>query len=326
MENVRRVFVSGHRGMAGSAICRALEKFDDVEIISRTRDELDLTRQESVETFFRENEIDEVYLAAARVGGIYANSIYSADFLIDNLSIEINVIRAAFESNVKKLLFLGSSCIYPKFAPQPMSEESLLSGHLEETNDAYAIAKIAGLKLVECLNRQYGDSLGIDYRSVMPTNMYGLGDNYHHENSHVIPSLIRRFHEAKVSKSRSVKVWGTGETRREFIFSDDFADACIHVMSMDKSQFSKLTKSTGYFLNVGSGVDMTIRELVEEIKKTTGFQGEIEFDGSKPSGTPRKWLNVERLFSSGWSPKISFSLGLKMAYDDFISNPLPAKR
>jgi len=302
--------------MVGSAIVRYLKQTGAMKMVLKSHHELDLTDQAAVDDFFALEKVDQVYLAAAKVGGIHANNTYPADFIYQNLMIEANIINAAYHHGVQKLLFLGSSCIYPKNASQPMSEDALLTGTLEPTNEPYAIAKIAGIKLCESYNRQYGT----DYRSVMPTNLYGPGDNYHHENSHVIPALIRRFHEAKVSDADSVVIWGTGTPRREFLYVDDMAAACVHVMNLDKSTYEQQTESMLSHINVGCGEDLTIKELAEAIAETTGFQGAIEFDSSKPDGTPRKLMNSSRINSLGWKPKTILKDGLKMAYQDFVKH------
>jgi len=313
-----KIFVVGHKGMVGSSILRVLKSNGFVNIITRNRDDLDLTDQLSVREFFSQEKPEQVYLAAAKVGGIYANNTYPADFIYQNLMIEANVIHSAFENGVKKLLFLGSSCIYPKLAKQPMREESLLSDYLEATNEPYAIAKIAGIKLCESYNRQYGQSHGVDYRSLMPTNLYGPGDNYHSENSHVIPALIRRFHEAKVNAAPYVTVWGTGMPRREFLYVEDLAEACVHVMGLDKDLLEKKTSPMLSHLNVGCGKDVTIRELAHIIQEVVGYQGEVLFDSSKPDGAPRKLMDSSRLNALGWSAKTKMKDGLGVAYKDFL--------
>lgn len=310
-----RIYVAGHRGMVGSAIVRALEASGHTNIITRTHAELDLTNQAAVRAFFQSEKIDQVYLAAAKVGGIHANNTYPAEFIYQNLMIEANIIHEAYQAGVQKLLFLGSSCIYPKLAPQPMSEDALLTGKLESTNEPYAIAKIAGIKLCESYNRQYGT----DYRSVMPTNLYGPGDNYHPENSHVIPALIRRFHEAKVTGASSVTIWGTGTPRREFLHVDDMAAASIHVMALDRQTYNAHTQPMQSHINVGSGSDMTIAELAHLIAKVTGYNGRIKFDAFRPDGTPRKLMDVSRLSGLGWAPKVEMESGLRDAYDWFQS-------
>jgi GDP-L-fucose synthase len=304
--------------MVGSAIVRALEARGQTNIISRTHTELDLTDQAAVRVFFKEERPDQVYLAAARVGGIHANDTYPAEFIYQNLMIEANVIDAAFTNRVKKLLFLGSSCIYPRLASQPMAEDALLSGPLEPTNEPYAIAKVAGIKLCESYNRQYGESHGVDYRSVMPTNLYGPGDNYHAENSHVIPALIRRFHEAKTSGAETVRVWGSGKPRREFLFVDDMAAASIYVMNMPRETYLRHTQPMLSHLNVGYGEDVTIADLAETIARVVGFTGGIEFDASKPDGAPRKLMDSTRLFGLGWRPTVELEDGLRIAYAQFV--------
>jgi len=307
------IFVAGHRGMVGSAIVRQLEKDPSNRIIAAARDDLDLTNQTQVNEFFAKNKIDQVYLAAAKVGGIHANNTYPAEFIYQNLMIEANIIHAAHSSNVQKLLFLGSSCIYPKLAEQPMSESILLTGTLEPTNEPYAIAKIAGIKLCESYNRQYGR----DYRSVMPTNLYGPGDNYHPGNSHVIPALIRRFHEAKESNAPEVVAWGTGSPKREFLFVDDMAQASVFVMNLESKTYEGNTEPMLSHINVGSGIDCTIKELTEAVATTVGYQGRIIWDTSKPDGAPRKLMDVSRLASLGWRSSINLDVGLKQAYAEF---------
>ncbi len=307
--------------MVGSAIVRQLiaEGHPADLIICRTHSELDLTNQAAVQAFFAAEKPDEVYLAAAKVGGIHANNTYPAEFIYQNLMIEANVIDAAFRNGVKKLLFLGSSCIYPKLASQPMREDALLTGALESTNEPYAIAKIAGIKLCESYNRQYGKSEGVDYRSVMPTNLYGAGDNYHPENSHVIPALIRRFHEAKLSNAPSVTIWGTGTPRREFLYVDDMAAASVHVMNLSKAVYNLHAESMLSHINVGSGHDITIKELAETIARVIDYGGGITFDPSKPDGTFRKLMDSARINALGWHAKESLEAGLEKAYEDFLS-------
>ncbi|MEH6387412.1 GDP-L-fucose synthase [Pseudomonas profundi] len=312
----QRVFVAGHRGMVGSAIVRRLEALGYRNIITRSRQELDLLSQAAVSAFFAEERIDQVYLAAAKVGGIHANNSYPAEFIYENLMIEANIIHAAHANDVQRLLFLGSSCIYPKNADQPMREEALLTGVLEPTNEPYAIAKIAGIKLCESYNRQYGR----DYRSVMPTNLYGPHDNYHPENSHVIPALLRRFHEAAQRGDEEVVVWGSGTPMREFLHVDDMAAASVHVMNLDSSTYQQHTQPMLSHINVGTGQDCTIRELAETISQVTGFQGRLTFDASKPDGTPRKLMDVSRLAALGWNAQIGLEDGLRDAYSWFVEH------
>lgn len=313
---MKKVFVAGHRGMVGAAIVRNLEQRGDIEIITRTRSELNLTEQREVSDFFAENNIDEVYLAAAKVGGIHANNTYPAEFIYENLMIEANIIHAAHKNNVQKLLFLGSSCIYPKLAEQPMTESALLTGTLEETNEPYAVAKIAGIKLCESYNRQYGR----DYRSVMPTNLYGPHDNFHPENSHVIPALLRRFQEAAQRGDSEVVAWGSGKPMREFLHVDDMAAASIHVMELDDETYQANTQPMLSHINVGTGEDCTIRELVETVAKVTNFKGEIVWDTTKPDGAPRKLMNVSRLHDLGWKHTYDLESGLKHAFEWFLAN------
>ena len=313
-----KIYVAGHRGMVGSAIVRTLQKQGETQIVTRTHAELDLINQAAVQAFFAKEKFTHVYLAAARVGGILANNTYPAEFIYNNLMIQANIIDAAFKKGVKKLLFLGSSCIYPKLAPQPMSEDALLTGTLEATNEPYAIAKIAGIKLCESYNRQYGISHGLDYRSVMPTNLYGPGDNYHPENSHVIPALIRRFHEAMLANAPSVAIWGTGKPRREFLYVDDFAAACVHVMKLPKVTYDKCTSPMLSHINVGYGQEVTIAQAAKTIAQLVGYKGAITFDPTKPDGAPRKWMNSTRINSLGWQAKVDLSSGLKLAYQDFM--------
>ena len=312
-----KIFVAGHKGMVGSAIVRLL-KNQDVEIITKDRTELDLLNQGSVQNFFEHEKIDQVYLAAAKVGGIHANNTYPADFIYENLMVQTNMIHSAFLNGVKKLLFLGSSCIYPKYASQPMKEEELLAGKLEPTNEPYAIAKIAGIKMCESYNRQYGKNHGIDYRSIMPTNLYGPGDNYHPENSHVIPGLIYRFHKAKINNLESVAIWGTGTPKREFLYVDDLAQAAIHVMNVDKKIYDEQTLSAGNIINVGSEQELTIKELAEIIKEVIDFKGTINFDSSKPDGSTRKLLNSERISKIGFEPETHLKEGLIKTYQDYL--------
>jgi len=313
----QKIYVAGHRGMVGSAIVRNLQAKGYQNIVTRTHAELDLTNQAGVEAFFKAEKPDQVYLAAAKVGGIYANNTFPAEFIYDNLMVQNNVVHQAFVHGVKKLLFLGSSCIYPRMAPQPMSEDALLTGKLEPTNEPYAVAKIAGIKLCESYNRQYGQSHGVDYRSVMPTNLYGPGDNYHPENSHVIPALIRRFHEAKVANAPEVVIWGTGTPKREFLYVDDMAAASVFVMELDKAAYDAQTQPMQSHINVGYGDDVTIAQLANAVAKATGYQGKIGFDTSKPDGTPRKWMDSNRLNNLGWKPQVDLEQGLAKAYADF---------
>lgn len=313
---MKKVFVAGHNGMVGSAIVRQLAKRGDAEIITRSRSELNLTSQADVQAFFAEQNIDEVYLAAAKVGGIIANNTYPADFIYENLMIQANIIHAAHMNNVQRLLFLGSSCIYPKLAPQPMTEQALLTGTLEPTNEPYAVAKIAGIKLCESYNRQYGR----DYRSVMPTNLYGPNDNFHPDNSHVIPALLRRFHEAKLANAAEVMAWGTGSPMREFLHVDDMAAASIFVMELDKATYEANTEPMLSHINVGTGVDCTIKELTETVAKVVGYTGKITWDTTKPDGAPRKLMNVERLKALGWQYSIALEPGLQNAYQWFLDN------
>lgn len=313
-----RIYVAGHRGMVGSAIVRELERKGYTNLVYRTRSELDLTDQAAVHHFFDTEKPTQVYLAAAKVGGIYANNTYPAEFIYDNLMVQSNVIHQAFLSGVKKLLFLGSSCIYPRLAPQPMSEDALLTGKLEPTNEPYAIAKIAGIKMCESYNRQYGKSHGIDYRSVMPTNLYGPGDNYHPDNSHVIPALIRRFHEAKQRGDAQVAIWGSGKPYREFLYVDDMAKASVFVMELDQQQYDSVTEPMQSHLNVGYGSDVTIAELAQAVAKAIGYAGEIVYDASKPDGAPKKLMRSARLQTLGWKPEINLETGLGLAYAEFI--------
>ena len=312
---MKKIFVAGHRGMVGRAICRQLQKKSDVEIITRYRDELDLCDQRAVHEFMKSEKPDEIILAAAKVGGIHANNTYPAEFIYQNLQIQNNVIQAAHMNDVQKLLFLGSSCIYPRVIEQPMREDALLTGILEPTNEPYAIAKIAGIKMCESYNRQYGR----DYRSVMPTNLYGPGDNYHPENSHVVPALIRRFHEARLNKQKEVVVWGSGTPMREFLYVDDMAEASLFVHNLDAETLRGATKTTLSHINVGTGTDVTIRELAETISAVIGFKGKIVFDPTKPDGTPRKLMDVSLLSNLGWQSCVSLKLGIERSYADFLS-------
>ena len=312
-----KIFIAGHKGMVGSALVRHL-KDQDVEIITRDRKKLDLLNQNNVENFFKKEKIDQIYLAAAKVGGIHANNTYPADFIYQNLMIQNNVIHSAFLNGVKKLLFLGSSCIYPNNANQPMREDQLLSGKLEPTNEPYAIAKIAGIKMCESYNRQYGKSHSIDYRSIMPTNLYGPGDNYHPENSHVIPGLIYRFHKAKIDNLSNVSIWGTGTAKREFLYVDDMVRASVKLMNIDKKIYEENTLPMSSHINVGSGEDLTIKKLAEIIKEVVGFKGEIKFDSTKLDGSKRKFLDSRTINSLNFKTQISLKEGLVKTYQDFI--------
>ena len=321
MNRAAKVFVAGHRGMVGAAIVRVLKRRGYENIVTRTHAELDLADQGRVRAFFEAERPQKVVLAAAKVGGIHANNTYPAEFIYQNLMIEANVVHESWRAGVKELLFLGSSCIYPRMAPQPMREDALLTGTLESTNEPYAIAKIAGIKLCESYNRQYG----VDYRSVMPTNLYGTGDNYHPENSHVIPALIRRFHEAKAAGAEKVVIWGTGTPKREFLFVDDMAEASVHVMELDRATYQANTQPMLSHINVGTGEDLTIRELAETIGRVVGYRGRIEFDPSKPDGTPRKLMDVSRLHALGWRARVGLEEGLAIAYRDFLATHAPAE-
>ncbi|NOQ94232.1 MAG: NAD-dependent epimerase/dehydratase family protein [Methylophaga sp.] len=314
--HMKRIFIAGHQGMVGSALVRQLTEQPGVELVLRERAQLDLTRQAEVEEFFQSEQIDQVYLAAAKVGGIHANNTYPAEFIYQNLVIESNVINAAHQNNVQQLLFLGSSCIYPKQAAQPMQEAALLTGSLEPTNEPYALAKIAGIKLCESYNRQYNR----DYRSVMPTNLYGPLDNFHAQNSHVIPALLRRIHEAKVNQDESVTIWGSGQAMREFLYVDDMAGACVHVMSLDKEVYQSFVLPMQSHVNIGTGLDCSIRELAESIKDVTGFSGCLTFDSCKPDGMPRKLLDVSLLKRMGWEARTDLRTGLKQTYDWYLQN------
>jgi GDP-L-fucose synthase len=319
-----KIFVAGHRGMVGSAIVRKLlaQGHPVNRIVTRSHLELDLTNQVAVRAFFEIEKVDQVYMAAAKVGGIYANNTYPADFIFQNLMIQMNVIDAAFHYGVKKLLFLGSSCIYPSLIAQPMAENALLSGGLELTNEPYAIAKIAGIKLCESYNRQYGMSHHLDYRSIMPTNLYGPGDSYHLENAHVIPAMIRRFHEAKIRNLDKVVLWGTGTPKREFLFVDDLAAACIFVMNLEKELLDRHTLPQLSHINVGSGYDLTIRELAETIARVVGYRGRIAFDSNRPDGPPRKLLNSNLLKVLGFHVESNLESGLVKTYQDFLLNQI----
>ncbi|MBB1077132.1 GDP-L-fucose synthase [Rhodoferax sp. 4810] len=319
MTSAAKIYVAGHRGMVGSAIVRTLlaQGVPASSLVTRTHAELDLSTQAAVQAFFAAEKPTQVYLAAAKVGGIHANNTYPADFIYQNLMVQANVIEAAFQNGVKKLLFLGSSCIYPRNAPQPMNESALLTSPLEPTNEPYAIAKIAGIKLCESYNRQYGSSRGVDYRSVMPTNLYGPGDNYHPINSHVIPALIRRFHEAKVSGAPEVAIWGSGTPRREFLYVDDMAAASVFVMNLDKAIYDQHTQPMQSHINVGYGSDVTIAEVVQAISQAVGYTGQITYDPTQPDGAPRKWMDSSRLNTLGWRARVELRTGLALAYQDF---------
>jgi len=305
VEKDAKIYIAGHRGMVGSAIHRKLSELGYNNIVTRTSSELDLRNQQAVADFFDQEKPDYVFLAAAKVGGIMANNTYRADFIYENMAIQNNVIKSSYDNKVKKLMFLGSSCIYPKMAPQPLNEDMLLTGTLEPTNEPYAIAKIAGIKMAEAFRDQYG----CNYISVMPTNLYGINDNYHPQNSHVLPALIRRFHEAKINQLPEVMIWGTGTPLREFLFSDDLADACVFLMNnYDEKQF----------VNIGIGEDLSIKELAELIKDVIGYQGTISFDSSKPDGTPRKLMDVSKLHALGWKHRVNLREGIQLAYADFL--------
>jgi GDP-L-fucose synthase len=312
-----KIFIAGHKGMVGSALARLLND-QDTEVITKDKKELDLLNQRNVENFFKNEKIDQVYLAAAKVGGIHANNTYPAEFIYQNLMIQSNVIHSAFLNGVKKLLFLGSSCIYPKNTNQPMKEEQLLSSSLEPTNEPYAIAKIAGIKMCESYNRQYNVSHGVDYRSIMPSNLYGPGDNYHPKNSHVIPGLINRFHDAKVNNLETVTIWGTGTPKREFLYVDDMARASIFLMNINKKIYDEQTSLMSSHINVGSGKDLMIKELAETIKEVVGFKGNLKFDSSKPNGTFKKLLDSKRINILGFKPEISLKDGLIKTYKDYL--------
>ena len=313
----KNIFIAGHKGLVGSSINKFLSKKKD-NIITKNREELDLLNQSKVLDFFKKKKIDQVYLAAAKVGGIYANNTYPAEFIYQNLMIQTNIIHSSFLCGVKKLLFIGSSCIYPKNAKQPIKETELFNGKLEPTNEPYAVAKIAGIKMCESYNRQYGKSHGVDYRSIMPTNLYGPHNTYHPENSHVIAALISRFHDAKIKKLPKVIIWGTGKPKREFLYVDDMTKAAVHIMNLDKKIYYKLTKHMCSHINVGFGTDITIKELAENIKEIVGFEGSITFDTTQPDGTPRKLLNSKILSDFGYKPKVSLKDGLAKTYKDYI--------
>jgi GDP-L-fucose synthase len=323
MNKNAKIYIAGHRGLVGSALMNNLQAKGYSNLLTRTHAELDLTDQQAVSQFFQAEKPDHVFLAAAKVGGIHANNTYPAEFIRDNLVIQGNIIHAAYQNNVQRLLFLGSSCIYPKLAPQPMQEEHLLTGPLEETNRPYALAKIAGIEMCWSYNRQYGTQ----YLAVMPTNLYGPGDNYHPENSHVIPAMIRRFHEAKLNTQPSVAIWGTGTPKREFLYNEDMADACVYLMSLPDDRYQPLLaadRNDGLppVINIGVGEDVSIKELAELIKQTVGYQGEITYDSTKPDGTPRKLMNVQRLESLGWKAHTDFKEGLSRAYLDFLATSI----
>ena len=318
MNKTAKIYIAGHKGLVGSALHRNLLQKGYTNFVLRTIDELDLTDQAAVAGFFAAEKPEYVFLAAAKVGGIMANNIYRAQFIYENLQIQNNIIHNAWVHGAKKLLFLGSSCIYPKNAPQPMSEDCLLTGELEYTNEPYAIAKIAGIKLCESYNRQYGASHGTDYRSVMPTNLYGPGDNYHPENSHVIPALIRRFHEAKANQTPRVAIWGTGTPLREFLYVDDMAAASVHVMNLDTATYTAHTQPMQSHINVGYGSDVTIADMARTVAKVVGYQGAVTFDTTKPDGAPRKLMDSARLNSLGWQAQVTLEDGLARAYADFL--------
>jgi GDP-L-fucose synthase len=310
-----KIYIAGHRGLVGSAIVRQLESRGFTNLLIRTHKDLDLTNQAEVQVFFKQEKPDYVILAAAKVGGIHANNTYPVDFIYQNMMIEANVINSAYENKVKRLLFLGSTCIYPKAVEQPMREDALLTDVLEPTNEPYALAKIAGIKLCESYNRQYGT----DFRSVMPTNLYGINDNFHPENSHVIPALMRRFHEAKINNDTEVSVWGTGKSMREFLYVDDMAAASLFVIELDKDIYQTNTKPMLSHINVGTGVDVTIREIAEIMKQVVGFTGKLIFDTTKPDGTPRKLIDVSRLSNMGWKYNIDLEGGLKKTYKWYLT-------
>jgi GDP-L-fucose synthase len=316
-----KIYIAGHRGLVGSAIVRQLESRGFTNLLMRTHKELDLTNQAQVQTFFKQEKPDYVILAAAKVGGIHANNTYPADFIYQNMMIEANVINSAYESKVKRLLFLGSTCIYPKAIEQPMREDALLTSVLEPTNEPYALAKIAGIKLCESYNRQYGT----DFRSVMPTNLYGPNDNFHSENSHVIPALMRRFYEAKVNNDKEVSVWGTGNAMREFLYVDDMAEASLFVLELDEKTYQANTKPILSHINVGTGKDVTIREMAETMKQVVGFKGELTFDTTKPDGSPRKLIDVSRLSNMGWKYSIDLEEGLKKTYKWYFNQDKACK-
>jgi GDP-L-fucose synthase len=322
MINKPKIYVAGHQGMVGSAIVRHLlaNGHPVQSLITRSHAELDLTNQADVREFFASEKPDQVYLAAAKVGGIHANNTYPAEFIYQNLAIQANTIDAAFRNGVQKLLFLGSSCIYPKLADQPMREDALLTGPLESTNEPYAIAKIAGIKLCESYNRQYGGSHGVDYRCVMPTNLYGPGDSYHPTNSHVIPALIRRFHESRIDRASSVTIWGTGTPKREFLYVDDMAAASVHVMNLSRTEYDEHTQPMNSHINVGCGEDLTILQLARAVARVVGYSGTINTDPDRPDGTPRKLMDSSRLNALGWRARVGLEEGLQAAYEDFLTH------
>jgi len=312
----KKIYVAGHNGLVGSAIVRLLKK-KNVKIITAESKKLNLTNQNKVKKFLKKEKPDEIYIAAAKAGGIYANSIYPADFIYKNIMIEANIIHQSFLIGIKKILFLGSSCIYPKFQSKPINEEKLLTGSLESTNEPYSIAKIAGIKLCESYNRQYSKKFGIDYRSVMPSNLYGINDNYNLQNSHVIPALIRKFYEAKINKSPTIAVWGSGKPKREFLHVDDLARACYLLMNIKREKYYEVASSMCSHINVGSGYDLTIKKLAENIKEIVGYKGIIEFDKTRPDGVKKKLLDSSRIRKLGWKPKISLDQGLKKIFQDY---------
>ena len=316
----QKVFIAGHKGLVGSALVRELKKNPKIKIVVREKKDLDLIDQSKVRNFFRKEKIDQVYIAAAKVGGIYANSTYPAEFIYQNLMIQTNIINSAFVSGVKKLLFLGSSCVYPKKTKQPMTEEQLLTGQFETTNEPYAIAKISGIKMCESYNRQFGKSHKINYKCVMPTNLYGPNDNYHLENSHVLPALIRKFHEAMINKNSYVTLWGTGNPKREFLYVDDLAKACIKIMNSKDKIFNKNRNPIFSHINVGSSKEIRVKELAKIIKKIVGFKGEIQWDLTKPDGMKRKLLDSSKIFKLGWMPRVSLKDGILKTYNDFKKN------
>ena len=314
-----KIYIAGHRGLVGSAIVRQLEERGFTNLLMRTHKELDLTNQAQVQTFFKKEKPDYVILAAAKVGGIHANNTYPADFIYQNMMIEANVINSAYENKVKRLLFLGSTCIYPRAVEQPMREDALLTGVLEPTNEPYALAKISGIKLCESYNRQHNT----DFRSVMPTSLYGINDNFHPENSHVIPALMQRFHKAKINNSAEVTVWGTGKAMREFLYVDDMAKASIFVLDLDKQTYHDNTEAMLSHINIGTGVDVTTRELAETMKQVIGFKGELIFDTAKPDGAPRKLIDVSRLSNMGWKYSAELKRGLEQTYKWYLKNEIP---